>query len=125
MENPVSEHRIVVGIDVGTHASGFAWCVVDPQNDDASQRKPHFCMQWESQPMTLPKNLSALLLNEEGETAAWGYEARRRALAQHGSDQTHQYRAAFKMDLMAPSGQQNETDAEEPLSGAQRAGEDR
>ncbi|MER5972233.1 Hsp70 family protein [Streptomyces sp. NPDC002055] len=99
----MSKPLVVCGIDLGTYATGFAWAVIDEENDDAERRRIHFFTQWPGQPVAAVKNLSALLLGEEGKVLAWGYEARRQALSLLHGDQGLQYRASFKMDLMKSS----------------------
>lgn len=94
---------VVVGIDLGTYATGFAWAVIDEQNDDPQQRHIHFFTQWPGQPVSAVKNLSALLLGEDDKVLAWGYEARRRALNNVGGSEGPRYKAAFKMQLMERS----------------------
>ncbi|AZM56278.1 hypothetical protein DMA15_29845 [Streptomyces sp. WAC 01529] len=99
----MSEPLIVCGVDLGTHATGFAWAVIDEENEDAERRRIHFFTQWPGQPVSAVKNLSALLLGEGDKVLAWGYEARRRALSLLSGSAGHRYCAAFKMDLMETS----------------------
>lgn len=96
----MSEPLVVCGIDLGTHATGFAWAVIDEENDDAERRRIHFFTQWPGQPVAAVKTLSALLLGEGDKVLAWGYEARNRALGLLSGEEGRRYRAAFKMDLM-------------------------
>lgn len=103
----MSDPLVVVGIDLGTHATGFGWAVIDEQNEQAEERRIHFFTQWPGQPVPSVKNLSALQLGEGGEVLAWGYEARRRALNRIGGPGTR-YRAAFKMELMGPASRKRE-----------------
>ncbi|MDI3418578.1 acetate and sugar kinases/Hsc70/actin family protein [Streptomyces luteolus] len=110
----MSDPLVVVGIDLGTFASGFAWAVIDEQNDDPKKRTIHFFTQWPGQPVASVKNLSALLLNESDEAVTWGFEARERALT-HLSGINHKYRAAFKMQLM------HNHDRQEPRTAASNA----
>lgn len=95
------QSRIVAAIDIGTHAIGSAWCVISDAHTDATARKIHFCNQWESQPSATAKNLSALLLDANGDLLAWGYEARRRWLVQGAElhEAGARYYQGFKMDL--------------------------
>ncbi|MFK0141336.1 Hsp70 family protein [Streptomyces murinus] len=93
----------MAGIDVGTHAIGSGWCVVSDANADARSRKIHFCNQWDDQPAPTAKNLSAVLLNANGDLIAWGFEARRLWLTRGESlkKEGARYFAGFKMDLAA------------------------
>ncbi|MEU5840168.1 Hsp70 family protein [Streptomyces diacarni] len=96
---------VVVGIDLGTYATGFGWLPLDHEHHDSADERsrPFFFTQWPGQPVPAVKNLSALLLGKDDKILAWGYEARRRAL-NHVSEFSGQQRycAAFKMDLMGP-----------------------
>jgi molecular chaperone DnaK (HSP70) len=92
--------KVVVGIDFGTHGSGISWCTYGGRNDDPTQRRINFFNTWVGQPVATVKNLSALLVDAQGEVLAWGYEARRRALVTvHGAEEPR-YFNAFKMGLM-------------------------
>ncbi|MFG2370474.1 Hsp70 family protein [Streptomyces sp. NPDC048504] len=101
--SPVFSPRLVVAIDVGTHAIGSSWCVISDSNADPASRKIHFSNQWESQPAPTAKNLSALLLDANGDLIAWGYEARRLWLTRGAElhEQGARYHQGFKMDLGA------------------------
>ncbi|XQE80444.1 Hsp70 family protein [Streptomyces microflavus] len=92
-----------MAIDIGTHGIGFGFAAVSPDNDDPLTRKIHISDQWDSQPVPMAKNLSALLLGADDQVIAWGYEARRLWLTQ-GSE-LHKagarYHQGFKMDLGA------------------------
>ncbi|MDO0912930.1 Hsp70 family protein [Streptomyces sp. DT2A-34] len=90
-----------MAIDVGTHAIGSSWCVISDSNADPVSRKIHFSNQWESQPAPTAKNLSALLLDADGNLIAWGYEARRLWLTQGAElrEKGARYHQGFKMDL--------------------------
>ena len=97
----MKKHRVVAAIDFGTHATGFAWAVVDARNNDARRREIYFHTQWPAQPIAQAKNLTALLLDANGDVIEWGYAARRRwsgsgaASLQQGT----QYISSFKMKL--------------------------
>ncbi|MFK0180516.1 Hsp70 family protein [Streptomyces xanthochromogenes] len=93
--------RVVAAIDVGTHAIGFGWCVVSESNDEARTRKIHFCNQWDDQPAATAKNLSAVIVDSNGDLVAWGFEARRMWLMRADSLKAlgARYFAGFKMDL--------------------------
>ncbi|WP_187283230.1 Hsp70 family protein [Streptomyces sp. t39] len=67
---------MAAAIDFGTHGSGFAWCAVN-DGEDPADRRIDFFDQWKDQPVSYPKNLSALLLDDDGRVLEWGYAARR------------------------------------------------
>lgn len=69
------------------------------RNDDPAQRRINFFNTWAGQPVATVKNLSALLVDAQGEVLAWGYDARRRALTKACADEPR-YFNAFKMGLM-------------------------
>ncbi|WP_208782958.1 Hsp70 family protein [Streptomyces griseorubiginosus] len=92
--------KVVVGIDFGTHGSGISWCTYGGRNDDPAQRRINFFNTWAGQPVASVKNLSALLVDAQGEVLAWGYEARRRALMNAQGGDESRYFNAFKMGLM-------------------------
>ncbi|MFH8663088.1 Hsp70 family protein [Streptomyces afghaniensis] len=90
----------MIGIDFGTHGSGISWCTYGGRNDDPGERRINFFNTWAGQPVASVKNLSALLVDAQGEVLGWGYDARRRALANtHGADEPR-YFNGFKMGLM-------------------------
>jgi hypothetical protein len=96
------EYPVVAAIDFGTHGSGFAWTVVSEDDREASQRRILFQDRWPgSEGLVYPKNLSALLLGQDGKTLAWGFDARRewRELGINGERDGQQYVSAFKMAL--------------------------
>ncbi|MEW2556004.1 Hsp70 family protein [Streptomyces zhihengii] len=68
--------RVAAAIDFGTHGSGFAWCAVN-EGEEPADRRIDFFDQWKDQPVSYPKNLSALLLDDDGRVLEWGYAARR------------------------------------------------
>lgn len=88
--------RVVAAVDFGTHGTGFAWSL---RNDPSKEIFYHD--QWQGQPLAYPKNLSALLLDAKGEVVEWGYEAKRRQLADSSAQLS--YHAHFKMSLQ-PNG---------------------
>ncbi|PXX71685.1 Hsp70 protein [Nocardia tenerifensis] len=92
--------RVVAAVDFGTHGTGFAWSL---RNDP--KHTVFYYDQWPGQPAAYPKNLSALLLDADGMVVAWGYEARRRRLAD-ATDENLDYRAHFKIALL-PDGAAN------------------
>ncbi|MFD0431049.1 hypothetical protein ACFQ60_38405 [Streptomyces zhihengii] len=67
---------MAAAIDFGTHGSGFAWCAVN-EGEEPADRRIDFFDQWKDQPVSYPKNLSALLLDDDGRVLEWGYAARR------------------------------------------------
>ncbi|MFB7852670.1 Hsp70 family protein [Streptomyces sp. NPDC056053] len=95
--------RLVAAIDLGTHGIGFGFAAVSSDNDDPLTRKIHFSDQWDSQPVPMAKNLSALLLGADDRVIAWGYEARRLWLTQGSTlrQAGAKYYQSFKMDLGA------------------------
>ncbi|MFI6009127.1 Hsp70 family protein [Streptomyces sp. NPDC051243] len=96
------EYPVVAAIDFGTHGSGYAWTVVSEDDREASQRKIWYQDRWpEGGHSAYPKTLSALLLDANGETVAWGHAARRewQELGGNGEREGHTYAAAFKMAL--------------------------
>ncbi|MFD8882334.1 Hsp70 family protein [Streptomyces erythrochromogenes] len=99
------EPRVVAAIDFGTHGTGFAWCVVEDGNSDPRKRQINYCNRWEAQPVACAKNLSALLLDDQGDVLAWGFEARRRCLTTRAEAASGQmrYHAGFKMNLATGS----------------------
>lgn len=95
--------KIVGAIDWGTHGSGYALAVVSPLNDDPITRKVVFYTQYAGARADYPKNLTAILLSEDGRVVAWGHKAR--TLWAKASDQGNPdrlgYAYAFKMALKA------------------------
>ncbi|MEU6215570.1 Hsp70 family protein [Streptomyces sp. NPDC047023] len=84
--------------------------------------------------MASPKNLSALLIDNEQKVVAWGYDARRRALTQIPGENAPRYYSSFKMGLMeelvclldgdGEEGDGNDDqDDEEPVADAEDTGE--
>ncbi|QNP66152.1 Hsp70 family protein [Streptomyces genisteinicus] len=67
---------MAAAIDFGTHGSGFAWCAVH-EGEEPADRQIDFFDQWKDQPVSYPKNLTALLLDADGRVLEWGYAARR------------------------------------------------
>ncbi|MFG2504601.1 Hsp70 family protein [Streptomyces rubiginosohelvolus] len=60
----------------------------------------NFCNRWAAMPVATAKNLTALLLDENGDVAAWGYDARKRSLTMRPEQLAkHRYMTAFKMAL--------------------------
>ncbi|MFF0472459.1 Hsp70 family protein [Streptomyces sp. NPDC004284] len=93
----MKKQKVAVAIDFGTHGTGYAWALID---DDKRQIHPY--MRWKDQPAPTAKNLTALLLDGEGEVLAWGYEARRRFNSRAAGPDAR-YLKAFKMSLAPAS----------------------
>ncbi|MGW0778845.1 Hsp70 family protein [Streptomyces sp. NPDC002835] len=78
--------KVTAAIDFGTHGSGFGWAVVCEGNDDSATRKVLSVDGWQDQPLSYPKNLTALLLDGDGSVCAWGHAAVRKYNLQSGSN---------------------------------------
>ncbi|MFC8626351.1 Hsp70 family protein [Streptomyces anulatus] len=90
----------VAAVDFGTHGTGFAWAPVDARNSRVEDRVVNFCNRWPAMPVATAKNLTALLLDENGDVAAWGFDARKRSLTMRPEQLAkHRYLTAFKMAL--------------------------
>src|SRR5262249_24310466 len=92
-------HRVVCAVDFGTHGSGFAWYSIGAENEDPSRRVIYYFDNWADQPTTYPKNLSALLLDADGEILEWGHRARRARAEGRGA----RLEQGFKMGLREES----------------------
>jgi molecular chaperone DnaK (HSP70) len=93
-------YRVVVGIDFGTHGTGFAWAAVSEDAAEPGQRRISFFEDWAEQNIAYPKNRSAVLLDTSGQFLAWGYEAiARMKTAPPGSG--WRVRTGFKMALQS------------------------
>ncbi|MFG2951403.1 Hsp70 family protein [Streptomyces adustus] len=90
-------HRVVAAIDFGTHGTGFAWAVVNEINRDMTQREVFFFDQW-SQELAYAKNLSALLLDRDGNLEEWGYAAEE-IWHTEGAGTGRRYVSGYKMAL--------------------------
>ncbi len=97
---------MVIAVDFGTYSTGFAWAVVDSRNDTAAGRFVQQYTQWAGQPVPYPKTLTCLLLNQDDEVVAWGFEAEHRWQSMR-SARNNQFRLVrgFKMALAPGSGQ--------------------
>ncbi|WP_446038067.1 Hsp70 family protein [Streptomyces sp. SID1121] len=115
--------RVFAAVDMGTYAIGGGWTTASPDNEAPETRKIHFFNNWESQPAPTVKNLSALLLDADGEMIAWGYEARRMWLTQGMALRTAgaKYYHGFKMDLGALEGNSSTEKAVEAAEDASPA----
>ncbi|WP_329360843.1 Hsp70 family protein [Streptomyces sp. NBC_01483] len=92
------EAKVVAAVDFGTHGTGFAWTVRTPLNDDPRTRRVQFFTRFPGRQLERPKNLTAILVTDGGDTVAWGHEARARwaeALAK-GESEGLGYAYAFK-----------------------------
>ncbi|MEV4335494.1 Hsp70 family protein [Streptomyces sp. NPDC049590] len=90
----------MAAVDFGTHGTGFAWTVMEPKNDRPENRQINFCNRWPAQPVATAKNLTALLLNEQGDVSAWGFDARKRRLTMRNEELVkHRFVSGFKMDI--------------------------
>ncbi len=69
--------RVAAAIDFGTHGSGFAWAVQPVGPERPEDLTIDTFDQWDDQPVTYPKDLSALLVTDDGTIQAWGHAARR------------------------------------------------
>ncbi|MFD6996075.1 Hsp70 family protein [Streptomyces mirabilis] len=95
------EAKVVAAVDFGTHGTGFAWTVRTPLNDDPLTRRVQFFTRFPGRQLDSPKNLTAILVTDDGDTVAWGHEARARwveALAK-GETEGLGYAYAFKTAL--------------------------
>ncbi|MCY0947074.1 Hsp70 family protein [Streptomyces antarcticus] len=93
--------KVVAAIDFGTHGTGFAWSVVTPLNDDPHTRSIQFYKQFPGSWVAYPKNLTAILVDDQGTTVAWGHKARNQWADASDSGRTTGlgYASAFKMAL--------------------------
>ncbi|XES00224.1 hypothetical protein HEP87_58830 [Streptomyces sp. S1D4-11] len=95
------EAKVVAAVDFGTHGTGFAWTVRTPLNDDPLTRRVQFFTRFPGRQLDSPKNLTAILVTDGGDTVAWGHEARARwveALTK-GESEGLGYAYAFKTAL--------------------------
>jgi hypothetical protein len=88
---------VVAAVDFGTFGSGFAWAVTTAAGEYLPSHAIYCRDRWADAPTFYPKTRSAILLGDNGETVAWGYQAVRL----HMSDPTKYplYAADFKMLL--------------------------
>ncbi|QDY79554.1 Hsp70 family protein [Streptomyces qinzhouensis] len=99
------EPLIVAAVDFGTHGTGFAWTIIEPKNADPENRVINFCNRWPAQPVACAKNLSALLINQNGDVAAWGFDARKKRLMMRNEELAdYQFVSGFKMDIFTDPG---------------------
>ncbi|MEV4820529.1 hypothetical protein, partial [Micromonospora sp. NPDC049274] len=98
--------KVVAAIDFGTHATGFAWAVINETNKDAKRRRIITNTQWASQPVAYPKNLTALLFDEEGNVVGWGHDARKQFHAKRQSNLV--FVSGFKMRLLGTTDPETE-----------------
>ncbi|MEZ0114636.1 molecular chaperone DnaK (HSP70) [Catenulispora sp. EB89] len=117
----MSTVRVVAAIDFGTYATGFAWAYKRrdrPLVPEAIQLYD----SWPGAAVPYHKNLTALLLDEVGEVADWGYRAHNRHMQERDSQNT--YHVRFKMGLLRESALAARAEArpDRPASGAQTPG---
>jgi Hsp70 protein len=105
-------HRVVCAIDFGTHGSGFAWCSIDADNADPGRRHIYYFDNWADQPTTYPKNLSALLLDADGEVLEWGYRARRARAEGRGARLVHGFKMWLREEARTGAGELGGTPAQ-------------
>jgi hypothetical protein len=89
---------VVVAVDFGTSRSGYAYAWTG-----ASEREVYSRTNWPGQPTQAlyPKTLTVSLYHQQGELAAWGYEARQQLSERKigtGSE-SFSYFERFKMEL--------------------------
>ncbi|MFF7213683.1 Hsp70 family protein [Streptomyces sp. NPDC008238] len=98
--------KVVAAVDFGTHGTGFAWSVVTPLNDDPQSRRITFYSRFPEHRVDYPKNLTALLVDAEGTTVAWGHKARKQWSEASDAGRTDGlgYAYAFKMALKDDGG---------------------
>jgi hypothetical protein len=95
------EPKIAAAIDFGTHASGFAWAVMSRLNDDPLTREVTFRTGHAGTGGGYRKELTAILVDKDGQVVAWGHAARARwaAAADAGNPDQLGYAYAFKMAI--------------------------
>src|SRR5262245_18278308 len=95
------EPKVAAAIDFGTHASGFAWSVMSRLNDDPLTRKVTFGTGHAGAGGNCPKDLTAILVDREGQVVAWGHAARARwaTASDAGNPDQLGYAYAFKMAI--------------------------
>ena len=98
----MTEIQLVIGIDFGTHASGFAYASADESTKPPRNQKISLYRDWpEAHRFPYFKTRTALLRSESGEIIAYGnrasieYEDRRR----QGETGALQLKEDFKLDL--------------------------
>ncbi len=96
----MARYRVVAAIDFGTHGTGFAWAFSTERDSDPRRRTIHFFDEWEDQPTSYIKNLSALLFDSGGAVIEWGYQAQRHYITESRSDLGLQFFHRFKMSLL-------------------------
>ena len=72
-----TDYKIAVGIDLGTHGTGFAWCEIPSLHRSAASRDIYYYDRWRGDLVACYKNLSAICIDPSGNVAACGFEARR------------------------------------------------
>ncbi|MCM3882809.1 hypothetical protein [Frankia sp. R82] len=93
---------IVAAVDFGTFGSGYAWALKNPAGTYIPSHDINCNDQWKGADSGYPKNRSAILLGDQGETLAWGYEALNRYT--DGGEQAGGFAVDFKMRLASGDG---------------------
>ncbi|MET8683884.1 hypothetical protein ABZV77_06670 [Streptomyces sp. NPDC004732] len=75
---PAAGHRVAAAIDFGTYASGYAWVPVNARGVPRTKEIVDHRGWPSARDPLYPKNLTALLLDEQDEVVEWGYLARER-----------------------------------------------
>ncbi|WP_214108262.1 Hsp70 family protein [Acrocarpospora catenulata] len=98
-----NDHKVVAVIDFGTHGTGFAWTTISPLNDDIATRDVYYFTNYSNARVDYPKNLTAILLRDDGSTVAWGHRARKMwaEACDSGTTAGLGYAYAFKMALQS------------------------
>ena len=117
----MSTVRVVAAIDFGTYATGFAWAY-KRRDRPLVPEAINLYDAWPGAAVPYHKNLTALLLDEVGEVADWGYRANNRHMQERAGQ--HTYHVRFKMGLLrdAAPATWNPAGLDAPASGAQTPG---
>ena len=94
--------RLVIAIDFGTHASGFAYASIDERAKQPNERAMTLYLDWPGmQVFKYFKTRTALLRSASGEILAWGNQAHMKIRRQLRQDRAGalQYKEGFKLDL--------------------------
>lgn len=93
--------KVVAAVDFGTHGTGFAWSVVSALNDDPMTRRVTFNTRHAGTRVDYPKDLTTILVDQEGGLVAVGHRARKEwaKAADAGNPAGLGYAYAFKMAL--------------------------
>lgn len=77
--NPGDKPQVVVGIDLGTYSSAFAWTTVDDQHDDPLHRTVLIHDQWVGHAAGSGKTFTSLLISGNDDVVTWGHSAKQMA----------------------------------------------